>query len=112
MDESNGDANIGVNVAYASGPLAVALDWQDDQGTEKLGLTGSYDMGNGMKIFAGVLDDGGNGEDAYVGVTYDLGGGASALVSYADNGDMDDDGDEIGPNDYKEGLTVEVSFSF
>lgn len=109
------DPNYGVNLAYASGPVGVTLDYQDDQGTTKLGLDGSYDVGNGLEVFAGYYsqdnEDGSDYDDEfYVGAEYDLGGGAALLVTYAEGADNEDD--EIGANDYQEGTTIEVSFAF
>jgi len=126
VDEQGGtneDPNVGVNVAYSDGPIAVALDWQDDQGVNKVGIDGSYEVGNGLTVLAGMYDqsdDAGTtdgmpneGTDFYVAATYDLGGGASLLVSYADaetGGAIGDD--EVGGPDYQVGTTVEVSFAF
>jgi hypothetical protein len=45
-------------------------------------------------------------------VSYDLGGGASLLASYAKDNDNDDNDDEVGAKDYKEGLTFQLSFAF
>lgn len=104
--------NFGLNVAYSDGPIAVALDYQDDQGTQKVALDGSYDLGNGMTIYAGASTNDGGSDHQYVGVSYDLGGGASALFSYATDPETADGDDEIGPKDYKEGMTIEVSFAF
>jgi len=94
-----------LSAAYENGPIAVtvATDEGDDWSIE-----GSYDVGNGLTMFAGVADA---GEDFYVAGTYGLGGGANLLVSFADDGDNDSE-DEIGANDYQEGTTVELSFEF
>ncbi|WP_439153635.1 porin [Yoonia sp.] len=113
------DPNYGINVAYSDGPIAVSLDYQDDQGVQKVGLDGSYDVGNGLTILAGVFDQSDSptatddGTDSYVAAVYDMGGGAELLVSYADaesNGAIVDD--EVGGPDYQVGTTVAVSFSF
>ena len=110
--ESAGGDNWGINLAYANGPVAVALDYQDDQGTAKMGLEGSYDIGNGMMMYAGYLTtDNGSNDRFYVAGSYDLGSGASLLVSYAAD-DSDEDGDEVGAGDYQVGTTVELSFAF
>lgn len=107
--------NWGINAAYANGPIAVALDYQDDQGVEKIGLEGSYDVGNGIMVMAGYLTTNdtplNSGDRFYVAGTYDLGGGASMLVSYAQD-DENIDGDEIGAGDYQRGTTVELTFEF
>jgi len=99
-------ANWDVKVAYAEGAVGVtvATDESDDWNVDV-----SYDMGNGMNLFVGA-DDG--GEDTYAGVSYDLGGGASLLASYANDNDNDDTDDEVGPKDYKEGMTFQLSFAF
>jgi len=118
VDESGGadeDPNFGVKVAYASGPIGATLDYQDDQGTTKIGLDGSYDVGNGLEVFAGYFtqdnEDGSDyADEFYVATSYDLGGGASLLVSYAEGEDNADD--EIGAGDYQEGTTVELNFTF
>jgi hypothetical protein len=115
-DDATDEDNYGVTVAYADGPIAVTLDYDYDQGVNKVSLDGSYDVGNGLTILAGVYDESDSadeGTDAYVAATYDLGGGAEVLVAYADAdraGTIADD--EVGGPDYQVGTTVEVSFSF
>ena len=109
--EANEEANFGINVAYADGPFAVEVDYQDDQGDEKWSLEGSYDVGNGLTLFAGVLNENEEDEDFFVAATYDLGGGAELLVSYAEDDDASQE-DEIGGDEYQEGTTVELTFSF
>ena len=113
------DDNYGVTVAYADGPISATLDYDYDQGVNKVGFDGSYDLGNGLTILAGVYDQSddttaaNNGTDAYIAGTYDLGGGASVLISYAEAetaGAIADD--EIGGPDYQDGATVEVNFTF
>lgn len=110
-DDIDSDDNLGLNVAYANGPFSVALDYDDDQGVAKTGIEGSYDVGNGLMVYAGYMTQDATEDRMYVAGTYDLGGGASLLVSYA----QDDDnvqGDEIGGPDYQRGTTVELSFDF
>ena len=109
--ESAGGDNWGINLAYENGPISVTADYQDDQGTDDWGLEGSYDVGNGLVVFAG-LDD--SGDDTYIGAEYDLGSGASLLVSFADDSDNDeaDTDDDIGAQGYQVGTTVELSFEF
>ena len=112
VDESNGDANTGINIAYASGAIAADLDVQDDQGVQKWKLEGSYDVGNGLTVLAGALNENeGDDVDYYVGADYDLGGGATVTFAYAADEDGDQ-GDEIGDPEYDPGATVKVSFSF
>ena len=95
-----------VSADYASGAIAVNANFDS---TEDWELTGSYDVGNGLTAYAGVVDA---GDDMYVAASMDLGGDATLLVSYADTGDTSNDDDEIGPNDYQEGATVELGFKF
>ncbi len=108
--EAAGD-NWGINVAYEEGPVSVELDYQDDQGTEKVGLEGSYDVGNGIVVRAGYLTEDATEDRFYIAGEYDLGGGAELLISYAED-DSNVDEDEIGDPEYQRGTTVEVSFEF
>jgi len=111
VSESVGKDNWGINAAYEDGPFAVSLDYQDDQGTAKVGLEGSFDAGNGLMMFAGYLTEDNKDDRFYVAGTYDLGSGAELLVSFAAD-DSDVDEDEIGAGDYQEGTTIELSFEF
>ncbi|MCK0120385.1 porin [Loktanella sp. F6476L] len=112
VDEGDADANLGVNVAYTSGPIAASVDYQDDQGVTKYKVEGSYDLGNGLTVLAGALNENeGDDVDYYAGATYDLGGGATATFVYAADEDGDQ-GDEIGAGEYDPGVTVSVDFTF
>lgn len=95
-----------VSADYVSGPIAVNANYDSGQDWE---LTGSYDVGNGITAYAGVVDA---GDDMYVAASVALGEGATLLVSYVNTGDTSNADDEIGPNDYQEGATVELGFSF
>lgn len=113
--ESAYDDNYGLELAYANGPVTVDF-WYHDGTDEELGLEGSYDMGNGLKMYAGYIKNDGDSDasEAYIAGTYDLGGGAELLVSYGDAGDTyTGDLDEIGDNfEVNDGTTVAVSFEF
>ncbi len=111
VDESNGDANIEVGATYADGPITVTAEYEDNAGSEDITLDASYDLGNGLTITAGAVNEDEVDFDFYIAADYDLGGGASVMFSYAmdDNGDQ---ADEIGSGDYQEGATIEVSFAF
>ena len=104
--KAGAEDNWDVKFAYAEGAVGVtvATDESDDWNVDL-----SYEMGNGLSLFVGA-DDG--GEDTYAVVSYDLGGGASMLASYAKDNDNDDNDDEVGAKDYKEGLTFQLSFAF
>jgi len=113
-DNEAGDAedNYGLTVAYADGPFAAKLDYDNDQGTNKWNLDGSYDTGLGLTVLAGMQNENeGDDADYYVGGDYDLGGGANVLVVYANDEDGDQK-DEIGAGEYMPGTTIAVSFSF
>jgi hypothetical protein len=126
------ETSTGISVAYPVGPVALSASYADnsvsidawdiaatyaagaitatistDEGDD-YALEGSYDLGNGAKVFAGVAD---GGDDYYVAASYDLGGGASVLASYADD-QADDSEDEVGANEYQNGATVELTFTF
>jgi len=108
---NNNDSDAyGVSVDYADGPITVSVFYDNnvDNTAEDYGIEGSYDVGNGLMLMAGVTDA---GDDIYVAGNYDLGGGAALLVSYADD-KGGDSGDEIGDPEYQDGTTVEVSFEF
>lgn len=106
--------NYGVKFAYAAGAVAGTLGFASEQGTDYVSLEGSYDLGNGLSIYAGAITKDGDTDDTYVGASYDLGGGASLLVSYADDTNNDEAAgdDDIGAQGYAVGTTVELSFAF
>lgn len=107
--ESTDNNQYGISAEYASGPITAKVNFESgDNDEEDWSIEGSYDVGNGITAFAGVSDA---GEDFYVAGSLAIAEGASLLVSYAEDGD-DDAEDEIGANDYKDGATVAVSFSF
>jgi outer membrane protein OmpU len=87
------------SLSYTEGALSATLS-TDGVGVE---IEGSYDMGGGAVVMAGMVDDG-----TYVGLEYDLGNGASAAVSYS-TGDIDSGDYAVG---YAAGGTVGVSFEF
>ena len=95
-----------ISADYVSGPIAVNANIDS---TEDWELTASYDVGNGITAYAGVVDA---GDDMYVAASVALGGDATLLVSYVDTGDTSNADDEIGPNAYQEGATVELGFKF
>lgn len=119
------DANYGIAIAYAAGDVSVTLDLQDDQGVTKTSVDATYDLGNGLKVMAGMYDENGtynsagvatpldDGTDSYVAASYDLGGGAALFVSYA-NADTAGaiKADEVGTPDYQDGTTLSLTFAF
>lgn len=100
----------GVSVDYANGPISVSVAYDTDaDDNSDWGIEGSYDLGNGIVVKAGVLD---SGEDTYVAAEWAIDSNLSLLFSYADDADGDNADDEIGDPEYQEGLTVEASLSF
>ena len=95
-----------VSVGYAEGAIAIDAAFDSD---EDWSLEASYDMGNGLVAYAGIVDA---GNDYYVGGAYDLGGGASFYASYVEDGGTLNGDNEIGANDYAAGTTVGLSFEF
>lgn len=95
-----------ISADYVSGPIAANVNYDSNEDWE---LTGSYDVGNGITAYAGMVDA---GDDYYVAASVALGEGASLLVSYVDTGDTENGDDETGPNDYQTGATVELGFKF
>jgi hypothetical protein len=103
------DDNYGFAIAYSEGPVAVDAFYHDGN-DEDFGLHASYDVGNGLVVYAGGSD----ADGAYAAGEYNLGGGANLLVAYAEDEDTTAPNlnDEIGPQEYDHGTTVEVSFEF
>ena len=104
--ESAINDSYGLSVDYADGPLTVGV-WFHDGGDEDAGINVSYDVGNGLMVYAGYSDDDG----AYIAGEYDLGGGASFLASYGDDTNNPTN-DEIGPQEYLTGVNLSVSLKF
>jgi len=112
--------NYGLDLDYAANGAAVNVFYDVDGGeggaddVAEYGIEGSYDVGNGLTVFAGYLsgDAAGQNDTTYAAATYDLGGGAEILVSYADDGDEATLGEDLGDPEYQEGTTIEVSFDF
>jgi hypothetical protein len=111
IESVDGTDEFGVSAAYASGPITAKLSYSSDEADgDDWGLEGTYEVGNGIKVWAGVVD---SGDDMYVAATVDLGNGGQFLISYADDGDGDEGGDDdIGAPELQAGATAEVSFSF
>ena len=116
--------SFGVSADYASGPITVSAFYEfEDDGNEiddpdagdqdfdndgddqdeddNYGIEIGYDAGNGLELYAGLLDEDGN----YVGAEYDLGSGAQLIASYAEQ-------DEEGAREYEAGTTLLVKFEF
>jgi hypothetical protein len=120
-NDAGRDDNVGVSIDYAAGPVTVGVLYHDGN-DEDLQVNATYDVGNGLTMFAGYRDEmetstGLDGSEVfYIGGDYDLGGGANLRVSYADvTTGLGDDltRDELGAaEDVKEGATVAVSFTF
>ncbi|MCC7319470.1 MAG: porin [Rubellimicrobium sp.] len=108
--QDNGDGNAyGVSATYASGPISATVYYDDSEfGDSDWGIDGSYAVGNGLTVLAGMVS---SGDDYYVAGTFDLGENAVLGVSYAVDDDHSTE-DAIGAPEYQEGATAWVSFTF
>lgn len=112
--------NYGIDLDYAANGIAVNVFADVDGGeggaddVTEYGIEGSYDVGNGLTVFAGFITTDVDDADqlVYAAAVYDLGGGAELLFSYADDGDETAVGEDLGDPEYMEGLTIEASFEF
>jgi hypothetical protein len=116
---STEDESYGVSVGYASGPIALAAYFNTDLGSDEFAVQGSYDLGNGLVMTAGMIDGDSltdNDFANFIVADYDLGGGASVMASFAEGNnatsDASDDIDTFGGYELKAGTTVELSFAF
>jgi outer membrane protein OmpU len=116
-----GDLNAdGVLGLFASTTVAgFAAYFNTDLGNDEYALQGSYDLGNGLVMTAGMIDgdDAGDNDFAnFIVADYDLGGGASVMASFAEGNnattDASDDIDTFGGYELKAGTTIKLSFAF
>jgi peptidoglycan hydrolase-like protein with peptidoglycan-binding domain len=98
----------GVGAFYENGPISVEAAYKSTDGEDDSRLEATYDIGNGILLWAGVTT---GGDDYYVATTLDLGGGAQLLVSYAVDDDNSED-DEVGNPALQAGATVELTLAF
>lgn len=97
------DDNYGVTVGYESGPLSIDAFFHGG-GDEDLGLHVGYEVASGTSVYVGHSDDDGS----YVGVEHELSDYATFTFSYGD----DVGNDEIGPQEYLDGLDINLSLTF
>ena len=95
------------SVSYTEGALSVTASTGH---TTAMSLDGSYDVGGGVVVYAGMRTV--TDAETYAGVEYDLGNGASLALSYSDNGAGVDNVDEDYAKEYAAGTTLSVSFDF
>lgn len=116
----NDDLSYGLRAIYTADAFSVTanVESRGDVDPIRWNLEGSYNVGNGITAYAGVLGRDVWAEEVfYVAGEMDLGNGAALLVSYAD---ADAEGtsagyigdDEVGAREYQAGMTAEVSFTF
>jgi hypothetical protein len=98
----------GIGFFYENGPINVEAAWKSVDGADDSRIEGTYDIGNGILLWAGLTA---GGDDYYVAGTVDLGGGAQLLVSYGVDDDFSAE-DEIGNPDIQNGATVELTLAF
>ena len=110
VDATDDDDNMGVSVTYDEGPVSLSIAYEDETGTTGIDATVSYDMGNGVSLFAGMAgeqdDDG-----YYAGGAMDLGSGAEVRLIHVDADNLDADNEYFGDDD-PIGTTLSLSFSF
>jgi outer membrane protein OmpU len=111
--------SYGVSAGYTAGPIALAAYFNTDLGSDEYALQGSYDLGNGLVLTAGVIDGDSTTDNdfaSYIIADYDLGGNASVMASFADGnnagGSASGDIDTFGGYELKAGTTIELSFAF
>ncbi len=105
LDLTFDSANVWeIAAAVSQGDLSADIMFNSANDVE---MTAAYAMGNGLTAYVGYFD--GTNVVTYVGAEYDLGNGASVVVSNASTAAADTA--ELG-QEYIEGTTVSVSFSF
>ncbi len=109
--QNNAECGIdswGLGFTYENGPVSLEAIYKETSGEVDSVLEGTYDVGNGFMVWAGLVSA---GDDYYVAATQDLGGGAQLLVSYGVDDDSSEE-DEIGNPEIQEGATVELTLAF
>ncbi|MGR3467398.1 MAG: porin [Shimia sp.] len=113
VDESNGDANIGVTADFTVAGADVSVYYEDDQGDDGFGFDTTYDVGNGITVLAGYQDGGARDDEGfYVGASYDLGGGANLEITHVELDQTDDADGEYFTGDWEDGTTIALTLSF
>jgi predicted porin len=98
----------GLGLTYEDGPISVEAIYKETNGEVDSKLEGAYEIGNGMKLWGGVVS---GGKDYYLAATQDLGGGAQLLVSWGEDENNSEE-NEIGNPAIQAGATVEVTLAF
>ena len=119
-DATGAEDNYGIKFNYAEGAFSGQAYYYTDtaQAADEYSIAGSYDMGNGLVMTAGMIDGDSLADDdfaTFVVAEYDLGGGASLLASFADGkeaGVGSSDIDTFGGYELNDGTTLELSFAF
>lgn len=112
VSESAGNDNWGLSAGYESGPLAVEVYYEDEQGSSLAGIEGAYEVNERLVVKAGFIDDEDANDDGgtYIGAEYDLGNDVSFLLSFADADAEDEDG--LGGPEYRNGVTALLTLEF
>lgn len=104
------DDAYGVTLDYANGPFGLAVDYNTGEGAivDEIEIDASYDMGNGVVLYAGYSDDASSGteEGYYVGAEIDVADGVKATIAYSP------DADEIGGPEFKQGTSAFLSLTY
>ncbi len=99
------DDAYGVTVDYTTGGFTLAIDYNTGEGAivDELEIDASYDLGNGVVLYAGHSDAAGEGY--YVGAQIEIADGISATVAYSE-------ADEIGGPEFKDGTSAYLSLTY
>lgn len=103
--------NYGIFGNYADGPFSIDAYFHGG-GDQEIGIEGGYEVGMGVSLYAGYIDDSDFQLDsgAYIGAELDMGGGAKITASYADLNDVTED--EFGAREYMSGTSIYMTFKF
>lgn len=110
------DDTYGVTADYSVGAATFSGAYLNDNGEDEFSLDATFDAGNNITLMAGTEQQPDNTDlsmtNYYVAASFDLGSGASVLLAYATDDAADPATEEVGSNDYYEGITLEVSMKF
>lgn len=95
--------NYGVTLDYAMGGFGLAIDYNTGDQGDELEIDASYDMGNGVVLYAGNSDAAGEGY--YVGTEIAVADGIKATIAYAE-------ADEIGGPEFKDGTSAFLTLTY
>ena len=107
-EDASANNHLRASASYALDGLKVALSTRTSD--DRLSVDGSYDLGNGMTVFAGTRSQA-NRDENYAGVEATV-GAAKVILSYSDTGAGKADTGTAFAKEYHEGTTLAVAFKF